>query len=559
MSIQKRKVLQKCIASAVVVLGLLATACPAEGKSASAGKPVPEREKRESISQRENIGIYMKGKDLCYTDGTQEGSGVLVSGLQGLSESPMPQPGANYVGTMGRHITVDADGSRLFFPDSGDNLEYSLSFYDLDRPDSRPTVAAPDLGWGLFYRISEDGNRIAYVNTDGKLCLRKVGSEDSEAFTVSSTPDSQILTTGNLEKVIFVDDHNYLSILYADGTVRKLAGDVTRLVYATPDLSHIYYGKGEYAYGEETLCWRSEYGGKERILTDSWVAEAEWGQCWKGVETGEFYFAEYDNQAGKGYLRYFDGVQTPELIHEMGGLSDGYSGFCKFPEKNVPGYFTGPDGRADEYFFQGAECWPVGEDQFAGFYDNGEKYSLVNEAGEVYTEDSEGRRNVLGTLREDVNSWFLTKDGILCQFFGGNQHSLEIGNAVIENAMGYYYDEKTDIVMYSADMDEGKQTMTLGMYRDGKVMEISPNVRNYMLMDNGNVLYLKDYDLKQARGTLFCYHDGIPEKVEEDVFEMLSGWGERPCWYYYNSGYVFEYFWYYGLDMNAFMFFDSDM
>lgn len=84
------------------------------------------------------------------------------------------------------------------------------------------------------------------------------------------------------------------------------------------------------------------------------------------------------------------------------------------------------------------------------------------------------------------------------------------GKLIEKNVNAFFneYDSERKTVYYYTNRNSSKQMATLKRYKEGKTNKISDKVSLFHIMDNGKVLYLKNFDNVKNRGDLYLY-DGI--------------------------------------------------
>ena len=73
------------------------------------------------------------------------------------------------------------------------------------------------------------------------------------------------------------------------------------------------------------------------------------------------------------------------------------------------------------------------------------------------------------------------------------------------------------ILRYYADYNTDKKVGTLKEYKDDKATKIADDVFSYVVLANGDILYLNDYSLTRYEGTLYRYTGGKATKLDEEV------------------------------------------
>lgn len=69
------------------------------------------------------------------------------------------------------------------------------------------------------------------------------------------------------------------------------------------------------------------------------------------------------------------------------------------------------------------------------------------------------------------------------------------------------YSSKTNALVFMSDLDVEEGYGTLKIYKNGKTSEISDDVHDYSVKEDGAILYLYDYREKQNEGVLYIYKD----------------------------------------------------
>ena len=102
----------------------------------------------------------------------------------------------------------------------------------------------------------------------------------------------------------------------------------------------------------------------------------------------------------------------------------------------------------------------------------------------------------------------------------------EVESGVLPGAQNVTVLEDGSVIYYTDwDNDNEKQRGTLRIYnKKGEATTISDDVHQYMVTPAGEILYLKDYVVKDGKnkGDLYRYNDGKNEKIDTDVVAMLN-------------------------------------
>lgn len=89
------------------------------------------------------------------------------------------------------------------------------------------------------------------------------------------------------------------------------------------------------------------------------------------------------------------------------------------------------------------------------------------------------------------------------------------------NAFFSEYDSERKTVYYYTNRNSSKQMATLKRYKEGKTDKISDKVSLFHIMDDGKVLYLKNFDNRKNRGDLYLYDGTKSTLLSKNVSSIV--------------------------------------
>lgn len=95
------------------------------------------------------------------------------------------------------------------------------------------------------------------------------------------------------------------------------------------------------------------------------------------------------------------------------------------------------------------------------------------------------------------------------------------------------YNKYSKAFAFYTDHD-GDSQGTLKVYKNGKVTVVNENIHRYSFTPNGEILYLKNYDMEVLKGDLYLFDGKKSRLVDTAVTEIIDAYsyGERNEWYY---------------------------
>lgn len=161
----------------------------------------------------------------------------------------------------------------------------------------------------------------------------------------------------------------------------------------------------------------------------------------------------------------------------------------------------------------GADVWKTSEFLKIPYSEKG--------AGEAVTLDDD----IEGLMAEDgesvYSSCMLVKDGKLYYLadydWDRMEGSLRCDGQEVMDDVDFFYEEN-GILFVEYDYNTSSYCSSLGMIqKDGTVTELGEDVYHALVLPDGSVMYLADYDYERLEGDLYLWKKGESSLVEEDV------------------------------------------
>jgi len=148
---------------------------------------------------------------------------------------------------------------------------------------------------------------------------------------------------------------------------------------------------------------------------------------------------------------------------------------------------------------------------------------------ELYTMSISGKKVGKAEVYDEevYGHWIrLTEDGHVLYFkdVSDNAGELFMDKESVDydvEMMNVQYDKNSGRVFFYTDWDYEKELGTLKVSGSKKAEKINDDVNDYVILPNGDVLYLYDYDIDDYVGELHLYHGGKSEMLDEDVAALI--------------------------------------
>ncbi len=455
-----------------------------------------------------------------------------------------------------------------------------------------------------MFRVSDDGNQVLFVNKENTMYLKSL-DEDKEKIDIDVSSIDYI--DEDFETVYYTKDDNLYKKTFGRDKV-KIASDI-KYILSIYDSGEIYYVKGE----------EKELSLKDYVIDDKKKADAKLTMPTSPEYPSRYdfygYYEEYDDYYDDYYTEYgFDEDAYDEAYEQY------QKDYTEYEKKRDEYYEKQERDRIRErledrtientvkslYYYDG-KTEKLLKDNFGEYKDIAsdaavavfsvynqakiEKVKLsqidsVSDLEDKVTEalySNEDRCIAVGDTvsvikEENAENFYITSDGKAVYFIDnieeyndnnnyrsfGDAYKIEISdkkpgkpklydkdvstyNAYlttenqyvyfkdVEDGAGELYIDKKKIdfdvavhrynvlengdVVYMTDWDDKKSHGTL-KYFDGKRQKIDDDVYNYHLTPDDEILYLRDYSKKRYKGDLYIY-DGRSEKIDQDVSAIV--------------------------------------
>ncbi len=537
-----------------------------------------------------NYALYIKDGELFYMD---------IDDREPIEITKNLYDGDAMLFTDSSYAILSDDGDTIFYIDKMKNTaNYSLYYRSVSDTEQEPVKIDSYIS---RYYINRDADCITYIkdydNGCGDLYRHNLESRDKIAsevtyFSVSSDGKS----------IVYLDTDNDLYIKYDGEDRQKTDSEIDRVFYVNQDFDTVYYTKDGSLYkniiGEEKIRIASDVGDKMQFYESGEIyyvksqvedvplinyvednmKEKDAAMKEPAVDAGEEKWSEYLEKESRDRLRenlnektvkiynnilcYYDGKKETVITEEynnFAAISEDapVAVFNKYEREEIEKvkitdieYATDVRNMVDatlypetkSYIAIKGKMFEIVQDKPTEFritsdgkaiyfldnvenkYDDEDKY--LGRAGNAYRIDiAENKphkqelydKNVFEEyvgLSED-NRYFYFKE--IDKLNG----TLYVDKQKIDtNVLMFYFKiQENGNVLYMKDWDTEKERGTLKLY-DGKAREIADEVYSYELTPDGEVVYLRDYSLERVKGDLYIY-DGESECIDYDVSAIL--------------------------------------
>ena len=458
------------------------------------------------------------------------------------------------------HVSADARVVTYLKGDSCTAYQYNVKNEEKEK-------VATDV---MEMRVSDDASQLLYVNEEGDLYII-AGGEDKEKL------DSDV------ENIYYVSD-DFKTVYYGkDGGLYKMVNaedkeKITSDLYGYPriyDSGEVYYV--EYEESEKVLA---DFITDDMVAADEAMEEPEYPD-WDDYESEDDYdeaVEEYD----AAYEEYWAKLERDDIREDMETWTiyvseeklyyyNGEDSVCLSEnliyeryagEKAVMIYGTGGGSgkvkmsectdiwdaewkveeklsESGEYFVaQGGESFALEMESIETLALNADgtmAYFITNLAeeenyGELhFMKIGDGKIKETALYDEEVYAWYLrmvddndvvyfkdVEDGVGELFMNAEHVDYDVS---LWNGVAYY--ETLDQLVYFIDWDEEEYRGTLKMSGGDKASKVGDDVADYIVLDDGRILYLADYDMEDGIGELKIYAKGDSETLDSDVVALI--------------------------------------
>ena len=360
--------------------------------------------------------------------------------------------------------------------------------------------------------VFEDLSAVFYTK-EGAMYLQKVGKEDrikvdEEVYRTVETYDSgkmyyikRVVTEESLMN--FVDD----DMAASDATMEGYSYEKQRRDNMRENLK-----EQTFEFTKYSLYF---FDGKESKL----VAE----------ELSDSYAYEVCSDKEMLVASIVEATTLPKFkLSELDYASDVYSKLNEYLDGRTKEYYLAVeaelhqlDAAGDNLIFapDGAAIYYLDDVVYNEETDQstGDLYEIIikkgkPEAAKAYDEDVSTR--YLRFLDEDLvyfKNMTSSNSGDL--YVNGKEVDYDVRTSGIQN---------TDMgLLYFSEWDAEHSSGTLKLFKKGKKTVVANDVSDYIITEEGELVYLYDYSTKYYTGTMY-YYNGKPKKLQEDVTALMT-------------------------------------
>ena len=360
--------------------------------------------------------------------------------------------------------------------------------------------------------VSEDLKTVLFMKDDA--LYRKTGSKEKEK--IDSDVEETVRVSEDLKTVLYIKD-DALYRKTGSKEKEKVDADIEEIVRISEDLKTVVYIK------DDALYLREGTRDKKKVADD--VTEVR-----VVYEDNRIYFCK-ESEISPQYraLYFFDGKKSTLVIDGVTSLTCSH-----WSAKNSVAAATVYDedeGEEYGYIIVGKNATKVADDilQYASIDPDGKnvyylaEYDYSTGSGDLYQVKIGSKAGKPTLYDRDVSNMIsIMEDGKVAYY-----------KDVLGEAGELYIDKKrvdSDVSLHAIMDSEGRFTYftdwsngsgTLKQYNKGKVTKIADEVSTYFELKNGDILYLRDYDISAFTGDLYRFHSGKSTKIDEEVIAII--------------------------------------
>jgi len=420
-------------------------------------------------------------------------------------------------------MRVSADASKIIYVNDEGDMYSITNGEDKEKLDSDVEE---------LYDVSEDFKTV-YYGKDGGL-YKMVNGEDKEKITSDLYGYPRIYESGEVYYVEYEESEKVLADFITDDMA---AADEAMTEPEYPDWDD-YETEEDYdkAYEEYETAY------------DEYWAKLERDEIREDMETWTIYVSEEK-------LYYYNGedstLLSENLIYERYAYdkavviygTGGGSGKVKMSECvdiwDAEWQVEEKLSDSGEYFVaQGGESFALEMDTLDSLVLNDDgtmAYFITNveeedNFGELhFMKIGDGKIKETAMYDEEVYAYYLrmagdndvvyfkdAEDGVGELFMNAEHvdYDVSIWNGVI-------YSETLDQLVYYVDWDDEEYRGTLKLSGSDKAAKVGDDVADYIILSDGRILYLGDYDMEDGIGELRIYEKGESESLDSDVVALI--------------------------------------
>ncbi len=524
--------------------------------------------------QSSDVLAYVKDREFMFWDLREDSQPWQITNSLFDSDFDMEDNGVFYFGyNSGRFIQFSEDDQYIFYPEKISENSYKLYYRSVADPTQEPVRIDSDIvnyfivagAEPVVAYLKEDRLYQYFVETDSKEKI----SDDAEGFLLSEDGAN----------LLYEDSDRNLFIKYGGNDPEKLAENILTVEYVSNDLNTVCYVTEEGPDLCEIMYVKEKDSDPVKIAEYVDYAIANY-------ESGEIYYTTYEKRAGSmmgcvvddvqddpGYdwlreelssmenldvirtLWYYDGKQSTLVAENYDGcyqcaqeravivystvndqqirLSELESAddlYEKLEAKSVDQVFVAVQGKSKAIDVKtGAEQFSINDQGTRIYYmdnisdDNAEAdLYAITVSGNGAVSDSELQNNGV----YPAYSYFVGNSSFVYYkyvqedagdlYINGTKVSEDVSLANTDRNYygGAYY--------FFTDWNNEKYAGTLWVYQDGKCQEISGDVRQYNVMADGSVFYLRNYGWLTGRGCLCRWQNGVETVIEEKAMCLVK-------------------------------------
>ncbi len=385
------------------------------------------------------------------------------------------------------------------------------------------------------YYISDDAKNLVFLLENGGLYSYdlKEGKEEKLDSSVSEIEN----ISDDLQSIVYTKDNGALYVKNAGKEKTKIDSDIDELLLVN-DEGGIYYIK-ENDDEEKTLMDYITYSPEQRKndekLVDSLHTDENddaWSEAWWRINAAEeledrkisvttytlyYYDGEKAESVNKKFISSFESDDNSLVFKSYDDVKLKTTSIEEFiNDMDKEEHFRALRERETiyRYEFQSYDYYDEFEKMIKGLYqsDASAYYIIGNKAEKIevsafddFEVDSE--KKVIWCYDETSED---SKTGTL--------YKIDIKNGIPQKVVEFDTDVDTDsISLYDSGLfySKNKKDEQYDLYLEKNLIEY--DVGEFIVLDDGRVLYYTDFDSDENMGTLNCYSKGKKEKIADDA------------------------------------------
>ena len=522
----------------------------------------------KNSSSKANYALYIKDGEISYTKFSKDGSMEITSRLD--NDNSFSDSGLrSLAGRLGPYVVLCSDGKTMFYPDRYESDgSYSLYYRNISKTGEEPTRV--DTGITRYY-VTDKGDQVFYLK-DGALYQNNLKDK-----TKIVSDASNFAVSADAKKVLYRNEDGNLYIWTGSAEKEKIASGTDSIEKYNDDLSVIYYMK-------EDSFYKYEKGENQKIASDvySLIYVYDSGEAYyvksddeeiklMDYVTDDMPDDDYRANSLRDYLKnekinrsvytlyYYDGSDSTKV-------SDTLAATSAYPATEraviaVAVYDQSEVGKIRlseiEYSYEvwdkindalytdreynivvGADMSSFDQNEICGIgvSEDGSIVAFLDDASSDGDEadlylisvkgDEAGKPTLYDTDVSTVGCGFLSggslyyfkdmKDGEGELYIDKTSVDFDVHYAGVNSS--YYKDSK--LLFYYVDYDTDKGG-TLKMYKGGSSTKIADDVKDFVIVNGDDILYLYDFSTKHYTGTLYLHDGKSASKIDDDISGII--------------------------------------